>query len=162
MNVIVAVNSDWGISYKGEQTAVIPEDRRYFREITDGGIVIMGRKTFESIGKPLPNRKNIVLTNNLNYKAKGVIIVHNMDQALSKIPNNSFHKVYIIGGAEVYNMFLPLCSHVYVTRFFVFDESDRYFPNLDQSPEWELIHVGETMESYNIMYTFELFRNRVM
>ena len=162
MNIIVAVNNDWGIAYQGEQTVVIPEDREYFREITTGGILIMGRKTFESIGKPLPNRKNIVLSNNKDYKAQGAVVVNSFEQALRKIPLNSYHKVYVIGGAEVYNAFLPWCSYVYVTRFYVAAKSDRYFPNLDNLPDWEPVHAGDTLESNNILYSFELYRKKFL
>ena len=85
MNIVVAVNNDWGIGYKGKQTIVIPEDREYFREITNGGVVIAGRKTYEAIGKPLANRKNIVLTNNKNFKAPGVTVAHSINEALEII-----------------------------------------------------------------------------
>ena len=162
MNMIVAVNKDWGIGYKGAQTVVIPDDRLYFREITEGGIVIVGRKTFESMGKPLPNRKNIVLTNNREYKARGATVVHSMGQALDKVPHNSNHKVFVIGGADVFSQFLPWCLYVYVTRFDIITESDRFFPNLDKIPGWELMHKGDVMESNGIFYSFDLYRSIAM
>ena len=162
MNIIVAVNNDWGIGYKGKQTIVIPEDRNYFREVTDGGIVVMGRKTFESLGKPLTNRKNIVLTNNSEYKVRGVTVAHSIGQAFEKIPQNSSHKVYIIGGAEVYNQFLPWCSYIYVTKTNIETESDRYFQNLDISTEWELIHKGNVMFYEDIQYSFDLYRSTAL
>ena len=161
MNIIVAVNKDWGIGYKGEQTVVIPEDRLFFREITDGGIVIVGRKTFESISKPLTNRKNIVLTNNREFKARGVTVVHSMSQAIEKIPPNSNHKVFVIGGGEVFNQFLPWCLYAYVTRFNVVTESDRFFPNLDKTHGWELMHKGDVLESSGVFYSFDLYRSLV-
>ena len=162
MNIIVAVNKDWGIGYRGKQTIVLPEDRKYFREVTDGGIVIMGRKTFENLGKPLPNRKNIVLTNNRDFKVKGATVAYSIGQAFEKIPPNSSHKVYIIGGAEVYNQFLPWCSYVYVTKTDIEAESDRYFQNLDISTEWELIHKGDPMWSGDIQYKFDLYRSAAL
>ena len=160
MNIIVAVNSDWGIGYKGEQTVVMSEDREYFREVTDGSIVVVGRKTFESMGKPLPNRKNIVLTNKKDFKAHGVTVAHSLSQALAKIPNNRFHTAFVIGGAEVYDLFLPWCSYAYVTKFDVRTKSDRFFPNLDELSDWEVMYLGETLESEGLQYSFNLYRNR--
>ena len=162
MNIIVAINKDWGIGYRGKQTIIIPEDRNYFREVTDGGIVVMGRKTFEILGKPLSNRKNIVLTNNKDFKMRGVTVVHSIGHAFEKIPPNSSHKVYIIGGAEVYSQFLPWCSYVYVTRTDIDTESDRYFQNLDISTEWELIHKGTIMQFEDIQYSFDLYRSTAL
>ena len=162
MNIIVAVNNNWGIGYKGEQTIVIPEDREYFREITDGGIVIIGRKTFESMGKPLPNRKNIVLTNNKDYTAHGVTVVHSIGQALEKIPINGSHKVFVIGGAEIYAQFLPWCYYAYVTKLDVETPSDRFFPNLDESPAWEIMHMGDLLKSNDVQYSFDLYRSNIM
>ena len=162
MNIIVAANKDWGIGYNGEQTVIIPEDREYFREITDGGIVIVGRKTFESMGKPLPNRRNIVLTNKRDYQARGVTVAHSMNEALEKIKPNNSHKVFIIGGAEVYNQFLPWCSYVYVTKIEVVTEADRFFPDLDKLTDWELMHQGDILQSNNMWFSFDLYRSKLL
>ena len=162
MNIIVAVDKNWGIGYLGKQTIVIPEDREFFREITDGGIVILGRKTYESIGKPLPNRKNIVLTGNKNFKAHGVTVAHSMSQALEKISPNISHKLYIIGGADVYAQFLPWCAYVYVTKIDADTQNDRFFPNLDIISDWELIHMGEQNKSGDIYYSFDLYRSKML
>ena len=162
MNIIVAVNKDWGIGYKGKQTIVIPEDRKYFREVTDGGIVVMGRKTFENLGKPLPNRKNIVLTKNRDFKVRGVTVAHSIGNVFEKVPQNSSHKIYIIGGAEVYNQFLPWCSYTYVTKTDIETESDRFFQDLDASTEWELIHKGDLMQFEDIQYSFDLYRSTAL
>jgi dihydrofolate reductase len=137
---------------------VIPEDREYFQQVTDGGIVVVGRKTFESIGKPLPNRKNIVLTNKRGYSAKGVTVAHSMSEALDKIPANNRHKVFVIGGAEVYAQFLPWCSYVYVTKYGIKAKSDRFFLNLDKSQDWELMHAGDLNEHEGILYSFDLYK----
>jgi len=162
MNIIVAVNKDWGIGYKGEQTITIPEDRQYFKEITSGGIVIIGRKTFESIGKPLKQRKNIVLTNKRDFKIPGVTVVHSMNEALQKIPPNSSHKVFVIGGAEVYAQFLPWCSYVYVTKIDIETPSDRYFQDLDKLPDWDLMHKGDIIKHNDICFSFDLYRSTIL
>ena len=162
MNIIVAVNKGWGIGLGGEQTVIIPGDRQYFKEITSGGIVIVGRKTFESIGKPLKHRKNIVLTNKRDFKVRGVTVAHSMNEALEKIPQNSSHKVFIIGGAEVYNQFLPWCSYVYVTKIDIETPSDRYFPNLDRLSDWELMHKGDIIKHDDIFFSFDLYRSTML
>ena len=162
MNIIVSVNKDWGIGFGGEQTIIIPEDRQYFKEITSGGIVIVGRKTFESIGKPLKNRKNIVLTNKRDFNARGITVAHSMNEAFEKIPQNSSHKVFIIGGAEVYAQFLPWCSYVYITKIDIATPSDRYFTNLDKLPDWELMHKGNIIKYNDICFSFDLYRSTIL
>ena len=99
------------------------------------------------------------MTNNREFKARGVTVAHSIGQALEKIPPNSNHKVYIIGGADVFNQFLPWCLYVYVTRFDIITKSDRYFPNLDRLPDWELMHPGDVMESSGVFYSFDLYRS---
>jgi len=132
--------------------------REIFRKSFRSGGEHISVEPFESIGKPLPNRKNIVLTSNPDYKPRGVSVAHSMDEAFMKVPVNSGHKVFIIGGASVYNLFLPWCSYVYVTKLFVSTPSDCFFPNLDELPDWELMHPGEVLESNGIHYSFDLYR----
>lgn len=163
MNIIVAVScsqscGDWGIGYRGNQSVVVPEDREFFREVTTGGIVIVGRKTFESIGRPLPNRKNIILTNNKNYEVPGAAVVHSAGQVFEKIPRNCMHKVFVIGGAEIYKQFLPLCSYAYVTKCYVETEADKYFPNLDTSPDWIAMDMEEIVEIDDYRLSFNLYK----
>ena len=154
MNIIAAVGSDWGIGYNSEQTVVIPEDRRRFREITDGSIVIVGRKTFEECGRPLPNRKNIVLTRDRTFKAIGLYIAHSVDEILAMIAEEDTDRVFVIGGGSVYGLFLPICSHAYITKIEAALPSDTFFPNLDESPEWVQESCSETQESSGIRYSF--------
>ena len=159
MNTIVAVNSDWGIGYNNMQTIVIPEDRQYFRMLTTGGTVVVGKKTFEEIGRPLPNRKNIVLTRDEEYKPGGVVVAHSADEILALISEEETDKVFIIGGGSIYSLFLPICQYAYVTKIQAAPPSDTYFPNLDASPGWTLETQGEPQESAGIIYTFNLYKN---
>ena len=89
MNIIVAVDNNWGIGYKNDLLVRIPNDQKFFREKTTGNVVIMGRKTLESFpeGKPLKNRTNIVITSDKSYKVDGAIVVHSIEEALRKIKN---------------------------------------------------------------------------
>jgi len=136
MNIIAAVTSDWGIGYNGVQSIVIPEDRKYFRKLTDNGVIIVGRKTFEEIGRPLPNRKNIVLTRDKNFIAYGAIVVHSIDEVLARTANDDPGRVFVIGGSSVYNAFLPLSTYAYITKIEAAPPSDAFFPNLDDLPGW--------------------------
>ena len=138
MNIIVAVYSDWGIGYYGAQTIVIPEDRRRFRKITSGGVVIAGRKTFEEIGRPLPDRKNIVLTHDMSYMVSGAEIAHSIDEVLELVADEDPGRVFVIGGSSVYNMFLSLCAYAYVTKIEATPPSDAFFPDLDTLAGWSI------------------------
>ena len=138
MNSIVAVNSDWGIGLGGTQSVVIPEDRRHFRTITEGGIVIAGRKTFAEICKPLQNRKNIVLTRNKDFWAEGIIVTHSVEQLLSIIACEDTDRVFVIGGGEIYSLLLSFCTYSYVTKIDIATKSDCFFPNLDLMDNWSI------------------------
>jgi len=109
-------------------------DLKRFRKITSGKPVIMGRKTFESIGKPLPNRKNIIITRDINYKAEGCIVVHTVEEALNAAKGSI--EVMIIGGQQIFQEFLPKANMMYLT--FIDDdfEGDAYFPEFDMK-EWK-------------------------
>jgi len=138
MNAIVAANSDWGISLGGVQVIVIPEDRRHFKALTDGGVVIVGRKTFEKLSGPLPNRKNIVLTRDTSYMASGVTVAHSINEVLTEIACDDPDRVFVIGGGEIYRLFLPFYAYAYVTRIDIVHPSDVFFPDLDSLPGWSL------------------------
>ena len=139
MNAIVAANDDWGIGLGDKQAIVIPEDRQRFRKLTEGGVVIAGRKTFEQLPGPLPKRKNIILTRNHTFKASGVIIAHSTSDVLDEIKNDNPDKVFVIGGGEIYKLFLQLCNYAYVTRIDINPPSDTFFPDLDNQQSWILV-----------------------
>jgi len=139
MNIIVAVYSDWGIGYNGKQTIVLPEDRKLFREITDGGVVIAGRKTFEELRRPLPNRRNIVLTRDRAFSSDGAEVVYSVDEVLAAVASVDPGRVFVIGGGEIYRLFIPLCNLAYVTKIDATPLSDTFFPNLDGLPDWSIL-----------------------
>ena len=159
MNIIVAVYSDWGIGKNGTQSIIIPEDRRLFRELTDGGIVVVGRKTFKDIGKPLPNRKCIVLSRSEDYAADGVIVFQKIEDVLEMAARKNTDKVFIIGGGEIYREFLPLCKLAYVTKINATPSSDTFFPDIDALQNWELIRRGDTKEAEGVQYSFNIYKN---
>ena len=160
MNLVVAVNNDWGIGYNNTQSIVIPEDRQHLQKITKGGTIIVGRKTFEDFGRPLPNRKNIVMTRDRNFMAGSVIVAHSVDEVLAKIADESTDNVFVLGGESIYNLFLPMCSYAYITKVEASPLSDTFFPNLDESPDWSLDDHGETRESKGIRYSFNKYSKK--
>jgi len=161
MNVIVAVNADWGIGYNGTQTIVIPEDRRYFKKLTEGGVVIAGRKTYEDFRRPLPNRKNIILTRDKAFKADGAVVLHTVDEVLAEISGHDTEKVFVIGGGDIYRLLLPLCSRAYVTKIEAAPPSDTFFPSLDDLPGWTLENseFGMRNSELSVDYSFNLYTN---
>ncbi|MCL2226892.1 MAG: dihydrofolate reductase [Oscillospiraceae bacterium] len=161
MNVIVAVNADWGIGFGGKQPIVLPEDRKFFRERTTGGVIIAGRNTFEDFPGVLPERKNIILTRDKSFKADGATVLHAIEEVLSEIAGTDPSKVFVVGGGNIYSQFLPLCKTAYVTKIEAAPQSDTYFPNLDILPSWALVHVGERKESAegNMKYSLSVYRH---
>jgi dihydrofolate reductase len=111
----------------------IPEDLKWFRDKTMGHTVVMGRNTFESIGGPLIGRKNIVLSRNTSYKATGCVCLHSVEEVLSI--HNKKEEMFIIGGEEVYKLFLPFAEKIYLTKIEQNFEGDKFFPKLSDA-EW--------------------------
>ena len=112
----------------------LPEDMERFKELTANKPVVMGRKTFESIGRALPNRKNIVITRDKNYKAKGCTVVNSIKEALKTA--KEAYEIMIIGGAQIYQEFLPIANKMYITLIDKDFEGDAYFPEFDEA-EWK-------------------------
>ena len=162
MNIIVAVNSDWGIGYNNTQSVVLPEDRQNFQKITRDGLVIVGRKTFEEFGRPLPNRKNVILTHDWEFRVTGAVVAHSIDEVLATVADEEADKVFVIGGGSVYTQLLPMCSCAYITKIESAPLSDTYFPNLDEMSNWSLESNGDTFESGGVRYSFNLYKNNAV
>jgi Dihydrofolate reductase len=156
MNMIVAADRNWGIGYQNGLLVSIPEDMKYFRSATEGKAVVMGRRTLESFpgGQPLKNRTNIVLTGKPDYHAKGVTVVHSLEEALKELEIYPPEDVYIIGGGSIYEQFLPLCKMVHVTKINHAYEADTYFPDLDRMQEWVLTGESEEKTYFDLEFTF--------
>lgn len=156
MHLIVCVDSNWGIGNKGDLLVNIPADKRFFKEITTGGVVLGGRKTMEGLpgGTTLKGRTNIVLTSREDYQYGDAIIVHSMEEALAKLKNYPEEQIFIIGGGKVYREFLPYCDHAFVTKVDYSYEADTFFPDLDASDEWVLTHDSEEQTYYDLEYYF--------
>ncbi|MCL2152184.1 MAG: dihydrofolate reductase [Oscillospiraceae bacterium] len=163
MKAIVAVCNDFGIGKDGAQTIVIPEDRRRFKTLTCGGVLIAGRKTFEALQGPLPGRSHIVLTRNHNYAPQGATVAHYVADVLEAIEHVSPDKVFVIGGGDIYRLFLPLCDCAYVTKIDAAPPSDTFFPDLDNMSDWSVesreSKLWYTDKGITIRYSFDLYKN---
>lgn len=156
MNAIAAVSTAWGIGRAGELLFHIPEDLKRFRAMTSGGTVIMGRKTLDSLpgGKPLPNRRNLVLTRDRTFSRPGVETAHTVEEILSLASGSSPDSVWVCGGGEVYRLLLPYCRLCCLTRVYDAPESDAFFPDLDRLADWRLLHSGPVLLSGETAYQF--------
>lgn len=156
MRIIVAVDQNWAIGRENQLLVSIPADMKMFRKETSGKVVVMGRKTLESFpnGLPLVNRTNIVLTKNPDYKVKGAIVLHTIEEVLEEIKKYPPDEVYCIGGDSIYRQFLPHCDTAFVTKIDFVYAADTYFPNLDELPEWELTGESEEQTYFDLEYRF--------
>lgn len=157
MNAIVVVDQNWAIGLEGGLLFSLPTDMKRFRTMTTGGTVVMGRKTFESFpgGRPLPNRRNIVITHNTDFSREGAEVALSTEEALKMTESEDPNKLWIIGGGSVYATLLSRCERVYLTRVETqVEESDTYFPNLDKLPGWEVEQTGEPITENGFTYRF--------
>lgn len=145
VNMIVASGKDGAIGRGGDLIWHLPGDLKRFKSLTMGHPIIMGRKTWESLPKkPLPGRLNIVLTNQKEFPAEGAIVVHSVDEALAQCKTES---PFIIGGAQIYNLFLPYVTNLYLTEVDSECKDADAFLNIDlKNEEWKLIKTTEGEE----------------
>ena len=152
MQAIVAVDQNWGIGCEGSLLFHIKADMQRFRHMTIGHSVVMGRKTLLSFpgGRPLPNRRNIVLSRNMDFAPDGVEMARTVKDAVLLADPDAF----CIGGGAVYAQLLPYCERVYVTRVFSSLPADTYFPNLDLDPSWQRSEESEIYEENGIRFQY--------
>ena len=156
MNLIVAVDKNWGIGFRNKLLVSIPEDMKFFRSQTNGKVIVMGRKTLERFpnGLPLKNRTNIVLTKNPDYQVKGAVICHSVEESLKELKKYPTEDIYVIGGDSVYKQFLPYCNVAHITRVDHAYEADTYFPDIEKLPEWRLTGESEEKTYFDLEFTF--------
>lgn len=138
LTAIVSVDPNWGIGYDGHLLEIMPEDMQNFKIITNRNIVIMGRKTLESLpdSKPLSNRINIIFSKSLDH-VDNAFIVHSIDELKSLLSKFNLDNAYVIGGSSIYELLLPYCKEALITTFIkCYNEVDSYFPNLNICENW--------------------------
>lgn len=127
--LIAAVGENGEMGHNNELLWHLPGDLPRFKEITMGSPIIMGRKTFDSIGRALPGRLNIVLTANVEWQAKGVVVANSIEQALELAQAEKTDKAFVIGGGQIYTLFLPYASTLEMTEVYDTPVADTFFPN---------------------------------
>ena len=156
MTAIVNVDKNWGIGRDGDQPFYIPEDLKFFSDKTRGNVVVMGRATLEALpnSSPLPKRINIVMTKQEEMKVRGATVCNDFDQLFKALQAFDDREIFVIGGAKLYNDLLQHCTKAYVTK--IFDEAtcDRWFPNLDEMPNWRLSHASEVKSHKGLEFQF--------
>lgn len=152
MNVIVAVDENWAIGKDGDQLIYLKEDLKRFQALTSGHTVILGRKTLSTFpgGRPLKNRRNLILSRNPQFQAEGAEIFSSVEELVKQTDEDAF----VIGGASVYEQLLPYCDRAYITKIHAHFPADTYFPNLDQSEEWKVTEESESLEQDEISYHY--------
>jgi len=159
MKLIAAVDKNWAIGYKNQLLIQIPEDMLRFKKRTQNHIVFMGKNTLLSLpgARPLPNRKNIILTSDKNFQAEQAVIVHNTEEALRELKRQPSDEVYIIGGASIYSQFLPYIKEAFITCIQYEYIADAWLPRLDCNAEWELKQESGEFDYCGIKYQFQKY-----
>lgn len=156
MNLIVIVDQNWGIGNEGDQLLYLKPDLKRFQELTSGNPLIVGRKTLETFpgGKPLKNRRNLILTKQTDFEMEGAEVFHDLATLLEYAPEESF----VVGGESVYRQLLPYCDKAYVTKVHRVHPADTYFPNLDQDALWWVEEEEGPFLYEDITYSYVTYR----
>ena len=160
ITMIAAVCEDNGLGLDNKLVWHIPRDLKHFKDLTYGHCIIMGRKTFESLPKALPNRKNIVLSRKKNLSYNNAVVVDTIEKAIEETKHDN--KPYIVGGGEIYKLFINYSSYIELTRIHHKFKSDTFFPRIDLK-NWEIIKRNDVkkseIEKYN--YSFITYKKKI-
>ena len=154
--LIAAAAENNALGKNNELVWHLPDDFKRFKELTSGHYIIMGRKTFESFQKPLPNRTHVVITRQKNYHPEGCIVANNIEEAIEICPKNE--AVFIIGGGEIFDLALPFADKIELTRVHATFEADAFFPEINR-PEWNLVYneFHPKDEKHNFDFSYQTF-----
>jgi dihydrofolate reductase len=163
MNIIlvVAASENNAIGLNNQLLWHLPKDMRFFKNTTWGMPILMGRKTFESMGsKPLNGRLNIIITRNKNWVSEDVTVVHTMEEAIALADKFSYKELLVIGGGEIYEMALPMAVKIWLTRVHTTIEGDVYFPKLNT--DWEMVSSTQNTadEKHKFSFDFECWKRK--
>lgn len=157
LTIIVATDAQRGIGINNTLPWKLPEDLAHFKRTTSGHPIIMGRKTFDSIGRPLPNRRNIVITRNSAWQHAGVEVVSSVEQAIALL-NGA--EGFVIGGAEIYRQTLPLAQRLIITEIAATYACDAFFPEPDANVWQETERENHVSENTKLSYAFVTLRRK--
>ncbi len=159
ISLIVAIDNKFGIGKNNQLLWHLPNDLKYFKALTTGKTIVMGRNTHESIGKPLPNRTNVVVSRNANYIAQGCVVVHSLTDAVQYAQANATNELMIIGGGQLYQQALPLCTTLYITHVDAeVQGADVFLPTIDFT-QWQLVSTTphQSDDKHQYPYTFATY-----
>jgi dihydrofolate reductase len=162
ISIIVAASTNNAIGKNNQLLWHLPTDLKFFKNTTWAMPVIMGRKTFESVNKPLPGRFNIVVTRQGNWKADGVIIATDLQNALVKAAETNCKEVFIIGGGEIYKQAIDFINEIYLTRVHtVIEDADTFFDTIDANT-WQLVSTQDFVsdDKHKYAYSFEKWERK--
>lgn len=151
ISIIAAIGKNRELGKKNKLLWHIPDDLPRFKKLTLGHPIVMGRKTFESIGRPLPNRTNIVVTRDSSYEVEGVVVVHSIEKAIEEAKKKDKEEIFVIGGGQIYEQALPFADRLYLTIVDAQAEADTYFPDYS---EFKKIISEEKNESEDLRYSY--------
>lgn len=161
IKILVAFDENKVIGKNNALIWHLPADLQRFKMLTTGHVIIMGRKTYESIGKPLPNRTTIAITRQADFKPEGIIVANSIEEALLKAKSISRDDIYIVGGAKIYQLGLALADQILVTQLHDIFEGDTYFPEIP-ADTWEIVEQkrGITDEKNKFQYSFLTYQRK--
>lgn len=154
LSIIVAVGENNVIGKDNQLIWHLPRDMKHFKETTTGHYIIMGRKTYESNGRPLPNRTNVILTRDKGYNAEGCIVVHSLEEAINLAKNDP--EPFIIGGGVIYEIAMPLVDRIYLTQIHHKFNGDTFFPEINMG-EWIEVEKRVFKPDEKNKYPFTIF-----
>jgi dihydrofolate reductase len=161
ISLIVAASENNAIGKNNQLLWHLPNDLKFFKNTTWGMPVIMGRKTFEAVNKPLPGRFNIVITRQDGWKADGVLVAKDLNDALQKATETNCKEIFIIGGGEIYKQSMEMADKIYLTRVHANIDGDTFFPVVDEN-KWQLITNQDFVadEKHAFAYSFQLWKTK--
>jgi dihydrofolate reductase len=151
ISIVVAASENLVIGYKNALPWHISEDLKHFKQITINHSVVMGRKTFESIGKPLKERRNIVISRDGTLKIEGAEVVNSLDEAIHRTKNEN--EIFIIGGEQIYKIAMPIATHMHITKVYNNIKGDAFFPAFDEN-EWKILTQKDSETSEGLKFSF--------
>lgn len=162
MQIMAAVDNNWAIGFQNSLLVRIPRDQQMFREMTEGKVLVIGRKTLETFPQkqPLKNRINIILSRDRNYTVKDGIVVHSMEELFEELKKYDTNDVYVTGGASVYEQLLPCCDTAHITKVDYTYQADAYFPRLDKMEDWKLTEESEEQTYFDLEYYFQKYERK--
>ncbi len=161
IKILVACDENRVIGKDNQLIWHLPADLKRFKSLTTGHVILMGRKTYESIGKPLPNRTTIVITRQVDFQAEGTITAHSVEEAILKAKSLTREDIFIVGGAEIYSLSLAMADQLLVTQLHDIFEGDAFFPEIS-ADTWEIVdrERGVTDEKNPFQYSYITYQKK--